>query len=76
MTITEQILDQLAALAYLDSGQDQAKSLAHEVNTIIDFVEQLKAVDTNKIAPLYHPIDYHQPLRDDLITETNCEKSL
>ena len=41
MTITEQILDQLAALAYLDSGQDQAKSLAHEVNTIIDFVEQL-----------------------------------
>lgn len=76
MTITEKELQTLSHLAYLDCGNDNTLALVTEINAIIDFVEQLKTVDTTHVAPLFHPIDLHQHLRVDEVTEDDCAAEL
>ena len=50
--------------------------LSHKNNAIIDFIEVLKTVDTQDVAPLFHPIDLPQHLRQDIITEADCAAAL
>ncbi|OGV51375.1 MAG: glutamyl-tRNA amidotransferase [Legionellales bacterium RIFCSPHIGHO2_12_FULL_42_9] len=76
MTITEKELQTLSHLAYLDCDNDNTHALVNEINAIIDFVEQLKTVDTKHVAPLFHPIDLHQHLRADAVTEDDCANQL
>jgi aspartyl-tRNA(Asn)/glutamyl-tRNA(Gln) amidotransferase subunit C len=56
----------------LDTQSEQAAHLAKDINSIMNFVDQLRAVDTKGIAPLYHPFDLHQRLRSDAVTEEDC----
>lgn len=74
MAITESEIEQIAQLAYLNTG-DSAE-LATEVTAIINFVEQLRQVDTAAVAPLFHPFDLAQRLRADEISEEDCSKQL
>ncbi len=76
MTITEKELQRLNHLAYLDSCNDNTHALMTEINAIIDFVEQLKTVDTTDVAPLFHPLGRHQILRHDEVTEGDCATEL
>ena len=72
MTISPKELKQIAALAYLDVPAGQSLQLVEELNSIMDFVEQLSAVDTQHVAPLFHPYALHQRLREDVATEESC----
>ena len=72
MTISHEELAKIARLAYLDTDAAQSTKLTEEISSIMDFVEQLKSVDTKNIAPLFHPIALHQRLRADSITEEDC----
>lgn len=76
MAFTEDDLKNLAHLAYLDGESDSNHQLAAEVNKIIDFVEQLRQVDTSGVAPLFHPFDLHQRLREDKVSEQDSSKEL
>ncbi|KTD01894.1 glutamyl/tRNA (Gln) amidotransferase subunit C [Legionella feeleii] len=69
-------LENVAHLAYLDPEADNHAQLAEEVGAIMDFVEQLRQVETTGIAPLFHPFDLHQWLREDAISEEDCRKQL
>ncbi|USQ12570.1 Asp-tRNA(Asn)/Glu-tRNA(Gln) amidotransferase subunit GatC [Legionella lytica] len=72
MTITPTDLEKIAQLAYLDTDTDHMPQLIQEVNEIMDFVEQLRSVDTTDVAPLFHPFALQQRLRSDVITEESC----
>ena len=72
MTISPNDLEKIANLAYLDSGLESSPKLIHEINEIMNFVDQLRSVNTDKIIPLFHPIASHQRLRSDAITEQDC----
>lgn len=72
MTISPKDLEKIAQLAYLDKDTDLAPKLIQEINEIMDFVDQLRAVDTTDVAPLFHPFALHQRLRPDVITEEEC----
>ena len=76
MTISQQDLDKIAQLAYLDAEEKHAAQLAEDISAIMDFVEQLRAVDTTGIAPMYHALDLHQTMRPDEVTEENCLEQL
>ncbi len=71
MAIQENELDKIAALASIGMSADSKTQLAHDVGAIMDFVEQLRSVDTHGIAPLHHPLDQHQRLRVDQVSEDN-----
>lgn len=76
MAISAEELQAIAALASLDSDCEDSQSLVEEVNGIIDFVAQLRQVETSQVAPLFHPYDLHQRLRPDEISEANCVEAL
>ncbi|KTD50611.1 glutamyl/tRNA (Gln) amidotransferase subunit C [Legionella rubrilucens] len=76
MTISSAELQAIAELACLDSDYEDSLSLVLEVNGIIDFVAELRQLDTRQVAPLFHPYELHQRLRDDEMTESNCVEEL
>ena len=76
MTTTEPELKKIAALAYLEIDNKKSQQLAHDVSSIMNFIEQLRQIDTKSVQPLSHPLNLHQRLRQDEITESNVVKEL
>lgn len=76
MTITPEDLDQIARLAYLETTPESAPDLAKEISSIMDFVEQLRTIDTTGIEPLYHACENQQSTREDIVTEGSCVQQL
>ncbi|CAM2986739.1 Asp-tRNA(Asn)/Glu-tRNA(Gln) amidotransferase subunit GatC [Legionella worsleiensis] len=72
MTLSTKDLEHIASLAYLEIDTDHTAQLTQEISSIMDFVDQLRAVDTKGVAPLFHPFALHQRLRTDEVTETDC----
>jgi aspartyl-tRNA(Asn)/glutamyl-tRNA(Gln) amidotransferase subunit C len=76
MSITLSNVEILAKLAQIKLDDEQKKKTLDQLNGIFALVEQMRAVDTNGIEPLNHPIDAFQQgmalrLRDDAVTEPN-----
>ena len=74
MTATKDELNKIADLAHLDLeiDADIAEQLAQDVNFIMDYVEQLRQINTRDVAPMTHPLDLHQHLRQDEASEDSC----
>ena len=72
MTLTTKDLEKIAGLAYLNIDTEHSSQLTQELSAIMDFVEQLRSVDTSNVAPLFHPFALHQRLRSDETTEADC----
>ena len=45
--------------------------MSAKVSSIVAMVDQLQAVDTTGVAPMAHPLDRPQRLRDDVVTEAD-----
>ena len=65
-------MKKIAALAYLDTDANQTSKLMKEVSDIMDFVDQLRSIDTTEVTPLFHPLALNQRLRPDVVTEADC----
>lgn len=61
----------LAKLARIALDEQKCAMLSNDLNTILELVAQLQSVDTTQIAPLAHPFEDHQRLREDTVTETD-----
>lgn len=57
--------------AGLHATDDELLTLEHEVDAIINYVEQLKQVNTKGIKPFLHPQNPHQAVREDSPDITN-----
>ena len=76
MITSECELEKIAALACLETDTHSAQQFTHDINAIMDFVAQLRSVDTSDVMPLFHPLNLKQRLRSDRINETNCTAAL
>ena len=72
MTTSEHELKKIASLAYIETNTDSALQLANDVSAIMDFVEQLRQMDTSNVKPLLHPLNLHQRLRADDVKVQDC----
>ena len=64
----EDVLD-IAHLARLRIEGGEVERYVGELSAILEFVEQMNAVDTGGVTPMAHPLDMTQPLRPDTVTE-------
>lgn len=64
-------IDKIAHLAKLIIPESKNQSMKKELNKILDLVTKMDEVDTTMVEPLSHPYDVSQPLREDIVTETN-----
>lgn len=67
----EEIFNKISSLAYIKETGENAKVLANDIDTIINYINKLQEVNTDMIKPLSHPFDMTQPLRDDISHEQN-----
>ena len=59
----------IAKLARLRPDSAQQESLLQEMAQILEFFDQLAQADTDAVAPLAHPLELDQRLREDAVTE-------
>ena len=75
MSLTSSDISRIANLARLGLKPDESARLLTEMNGFFEIVEQMRAVDTQGIEPLAHPVsimsDIALRLREDRVSEPN-----
>lgn len=71
MALSEDEFRQLAHLARIQIPESEFGPVRGNLTSIIDFVEQLEAADTEGVSPMAHPLDTTQRLRPDEVTESD-----
>ena len=75
MALTPQDVSRIAHLARLELGAAEQASMLTQLNGFFSIVEQMSAVDTSGVEPLYTPLSAVQEvrlrLRADEVTETD-----
>jgi len=79
MALTPQDVSRIANLARLELSPAEQASLLGEINGFFAIVEQMRAVDTTGVAPLYTPLSAIQEvalrLREDAVTEPDSREA-
>ena len=78
MALTSEDVSRIANLARLELSGDDAAALLGQLNGFFRIVEQMSAVDTRGVEPLYTPLsavqDVSLRLREDVVTETDARE--
>lgn len=73
MALTPQDVSRIAHLARLELGAAEQAAMLAQLNGFFTIVEQMSAVDTTGVEPLYTPLsavqEVHLRLREDRVTE-------
>ena len=70
--LTRRDVENIAHLARLKISGQEADAFAGSLSRILEFVEQLRAAETDEIQPMPHPLeDQVQRLREDVATGTD-----
>ncbi|XID75279.1 Asp-tRNA(Asn)/Glu-tRNA(Gln) amidotransferase subunit GatC [Alkanindiges sp. WGS2144] len=68
-------IKKIAMLSRLAIDEARAAEYAENLNKVLSLMQALQAIDTTGIEPLKSPFDHAQPLRDDVVSETNQRAS-
>ena len=75
MALTPQDIGRIAHLARLELAPQESERMLTQLNGFFDIVERMRAVDTQGVEPLAHPVaaiqDVQLRLREDLASEPN-----
>ncbi len=71
MAIDKETVRRIAFLSRLRVEDDKIEAVENEFNKILNWVEQLKEVDTESVEPLISVNENHLILRKDEVTEGN-----
>jgi aspartyl-tRNA(Asn)/glutamyl-tRNA(Gln) amidotransferase subunit C len=75
MLLTAEDVNRIAMLARLELSSAERAVMLSQLNGFFGIVEQMSAVDTGGVEPLYTPLSAVQAvglrLRDDVVTETD-----
>ena len=76
MSLDIDTVRRIARLARIRVSDDELPTLADELSRIMDWVEQLNAVDTSNIAPMTSVADIRLPQRKDEVTDGNAPEKV
>jgi aspartyl-tRNA(Asn)/glutamyl-tRNA(Gln) amidotransferase subunit C len=69
MSVDQDTVRRIARLARLALDDQRAGAMVGELNSILAWVEQLKEVDVEGVAPLTSVIEQKLKMRDDVVTD-------
>lgn len=69
MSLSEQEIQHIAALAQLEIDPADIADLTTKLGNIVAFVDQLRETDLSGVVPMAHPLDIESRLRPDKVTE-------
>lgn len=65
--LTAETVEHVAKLARLALSEDEKKLYAEQLGKIIDYFDELKAVNTEGVEPMAHALNIVNVLRDDVV---------
>ena len=71
MSLTRDQIQRIAELARIALPEDGTPAVLDRLNRVLGMIDQLRAVDTTGVEPMAHPLDLVQPLRPDVVAETD-----
>lgn len=69
MSLSHDQIRRIARLARIAIRAEESEAVRTRLNRVLEFVEQLRAVDTTGVEPMSHALDLVQRLRPDEVTE-------
>jgi aspartyl-tRNA(Asn)/glutamyl-tRNA(Gln) amidotransferase subunit C len=69
MALNKATVARIATLARIRLSEDELEPLAVELSGILDWVEQLMAVDTEGVPPMTSVAEITLPMRNDKVTD-------
>jgi aspartyl-tRNA(Asn)/glutamyl-tRNA(Gln) amidotransferase subunit C len=76
MALDKSDVENIAHLARLAIGEEDVSSYVENLSNILTLVEQMNSVDTRGVAPMAHPFEMVQRLREDVVSEVNQREHL
>lgn len=71
MALNHAEIKEIAELAAIQVTDAELDTLGGELSKILSVFDQLSQANTQGIEPMVHPLDQTQPLREDVVTETD-----
>ncbi len=68
MSVDKDTVRRIARLARLAMGEDRLEPMVNELNQILGWVEQLKEVDVEGVAPMTSVVEQRLKMREDKVT--------
>lgn len=65
MAVTIKEVEHIAKLARLSFTEEEKQKFTHQLNEILEYVQQLNKLDTSKVEPLSHVIELSNVFRED-----------
>ncbi len=76
MALDKAAVAHIAALARIRLAEAELDPLAAELSHIINWVEQLREVDTENVPPMTSVAEMRLPMRDDRVSDGNCRDAV
>jgi aspartyl-tRNA(Asn)/glutamyl-tRNA(Gln) amidotransferase subunit C len=67
MEVNDLLIDNLAKLSHLSFNEQEKKEIRADLQEMISFIEKLKEVNTDGVAPLLHMSSNVNMLREDVV---------
>ncbi|MEW6051612.1 MAG: Asp-tRNA(Asn)/Glu-tRNA(Gln) amidotransferase subunit GatC [Candidatus Zixiibacteriota bacterium] len=67
MPLSKDQVEQIARLARLNLTADEIERFSHELTVILDYVDQLRGVDTNGVEPQNQFVQTENVFREDVV---------
>ena len=67
MAFSKEQLSKFANLARIDISPDMLEAM--QIDSVIEWLDKLQAIDTTGITPMITPVEHDLPLRDDVVMD-------
>lgn len=76
MSMDKETVRKVASLANIEMNEEDLQRAAIQISGIIDWVEQLGAVNTDNVEPLANVANIELRLRKDIVTDGDCQDKI
>ena len=76
MEFDKKSLLKLGKLARISISDDKLNSLSKDLNSILEFVDQLKEIKTDQVDPTSNSLNQKLEVRDDKVDTKNSDKDI
>tara|TARA_B100000989_G_scaffold254583_1_gene203306 strand:+ start:562 stop:846 length:285 start_codon:yes stop_codon:yes gene_type:complete len=76
MSIDNSIVKKIANLSKINLSDAELENLKYELNKILDWVDDLKKIDTSQVEPMLSVFDENMKMREDKVEQTKSDEIL
>jgi aspartyl-tRNA(Asn)/glutamyl-tRNA(Gln) amidotransferase subunit C len=73
MSVTPDDVRKVARLSRIKIAEERVEPMTQELNSILNWIEQLSEVDVTDVEPMTSVVETKLPLREDAVTDGNYQ---